>query len=84
MNIQHLQLTLSFPERDSLYHLYSFSVSIRCPHDYPFRPPKCQFLQKIFHPNVKVDTGEICLNIINESENEWTPANSLTQISYGL
>lgn len=54
------------------------------PPEYPFRPPRCRFVSRIFHPNVRADTGQICLNIINEDENEWTPANTLIQVAYGI
>ena len=37
---------------------------------YPFKPPKINFKTKIYHPNVKTDTGEICTQAI---EDKWTP-----------
>jgi len=38
--------------------------------NYPFKPPKCRFLTKIYHPNVKKETGELCKEMY---ENEWNP-----------
>ena len=32
--------------------------------DYPYKPPKIRFDTKIYHPNVKKDTGEICAEAI--------------------
>lgn len=39
--------------------------------DYPVTPPSITFESKIFHPNVKFETGEICLDILKR---EWSPA----------
>ncbi|CAL5995992.1 Ubiquitin-conjugating_enzyme E2 [Hexamita inflata] len=77
-------LFLLFNELDSLYYGKKYQIQIRVPSDYPFKPPKCRFTTSIFHPNIKTDTGEICLNIINDEENEWTPANTLQQVAFGL
>ena len=37
-----------------------FTVSIDFSDNYPFKCPKVQFVTKVYHPNVKTDTGEIC------------------------
>ena len=38
--------------------------------NYPFKPPKCQFLTKIHHPNI-MENGEISVDIL---EHNWCPA----------
>ena len=37
-----------------------FTVNLDFSDGYPFKPPKIKFVTKIYHPNVKGDTGEIC------------------------
>ena len=44
---------------------------------YPFKPPKCKFLTKIFHLNVQKETGMICKTIY---EDDWKPVSSAKTI----
>ncbi|RHX97724.1 hypothetical protein DYB36_001452 [Aphanomyces astaci] len=47
-----------------------FSIDLVFPAEYPFKAPKVKFLTRVYHPNVKSQSGEICADIINES---WGP-----------
>lgn len=42
--------------------------------DFPAKPPKGNFLTKIFHPNVAPQTGEICVNTLKKdwSQTGWS------------
>ncbi|KAI9642332.1 hypothetical protein NHQ30_009134 [Ciborinia camelliae] len=45
-------------------------LSISLPPNYPIGAPKIKFVTRICHPNVKWETGEICLDVLGE---KWTP-----------
>ncbi|KAI9718479.1 MAG: hypothetical protein M1835_004089, partial [Candelina submexicana] len=47
-----------------------FYIRISIPKDYPFKPPTCQFLTKVFHPNINPQ-GSICLTLFG---GDWSPA----------
>jgi ubiquitin-conjugating enzyme E2 D/E len=55
---------------DTPYVGGKFVVNIDFSDNYPFKAPKVLFKTKIFHPNIKQDTGEICAQAI---ENNWVP-----------
>jgi ubiquitin-protein ligase len=40
-----------------------FHVRLEIPGDFPWAPPKCRFLTKIYHPNIDAQ-GRICLDVL--------------------
>ena len=42
-----------------------FVLSMKFPEDYPFVPPKVNFLTPVFHPNVKRENGRIGLDVFH-------------------
>lgn len=61
---------------DTPYQGGIFDLSIRFPTEYPFKPPKINFVTKIYHPNIN-STGVICLDILKD---KWSPALTLSKV----
>lgn len=53
-----------------------FQVKFVFPDTYPFKPPKVQFLTKIFHPNINAEGG-ICLSVLKD---DWKPSVSVRKL----
>ncbi|KAH7329293.1 ubiquitin-conjugating enzyme/RWD-like protein [Stachybotrys elegans] len=51
-------------------------LSIQIPANYPLQPPKMRFATPVVHPNIALDSGEICLDLLKEA---WTPAYSVLE-----
>ena len=54
-----------------------FTIDIIFPPEYPFKAPKVKFETRIYHPNVKTDSGEICADLI---QNGWAPTLNLRHV----
>ncbi|KAK0657226.1 ubiquitin-conjugating enzyme/RWD-like protein [Cercophora newfieldiana] len=51
-------------------------LRITIPTTYPLQPPQMVFATPIVHPNVALQTGEICLDLLKDA---WTPAYSVLE-----
>ena len=58
---------------------YKFNVEVSTA--YPHSPPKVKCETKILHPNIELETGKVCLNILREN---WTPVLTLMEIFQSL
>eukprot|EP00744_Colponema_vietnamica_P017689 GILI01024888.1.p1 GENE.GILI01024888.1~~GILI01024888.1.p1 ORF type:complete len:158 (-),score=21.99 GILI01024888.1:43-516(-) len=58
-----------------------YEVHLKIPSDYPMVPPQAKFSTPIFHPNVKFEDGEICLDIL---KSKWTPAWTLGSVARAI
>ncbi|KND95386.1 Ubiquitin-conjugating enzyme E2 pex4 [Tolypocladium ophioglossoides CBS 100239] len=51
-------------------------LTIAIPPAYPLQPPKLVFATPVVHPNIALQTGEICLDLLKDA---WTPAYSVLE-----
>jgi ubiquitin-protein ligase len=57
------------------YNGLIYKLKVEFPNNYPFAPPKLQFLNGMFHPNVD-QQGNICLDILKD---KWSPVLNVTK-----
>ncbi len=67
-DLMHWQAIIMGPE-DSPYSGGIYVLNIHFPAEYPWKPPKVNFLTRIYHPNIDTN-GNICVNIL---KNDWAP-----------
>jgi len=46
-----------------------FVLRISFPAQYPFKAPTLKFMTKIYHPSVKLDSGDVCADVVGA----WGP-----------
>ncbi|KAF0516290.1 ubiquitin-conjugating enzyme e2 s [Gigaspora margarita] len=68
LNICDVQAWISGPE-STPYEGGFFKVKVVFGTDFPTVPPKCNFITKIFHPNVS-KTGEVCVDTLKRDWNK--------------
>ncbi|TDH64988.1 hypothetical protein CCR75_000210 [Bremia lactucae] len=68
-DLMHWNAMLAGPD-NTPYSGGVFNLDLQFPAEYPFKAPRVRFLTRVYHPNVKSQSGEICADIINE---HWGP-----------
>jgi len=59
------------------YASHFFQLKLVLPGDFPNSPPRGFFLTKIYHPNVDMSTGAICVNTLKK---DWSPSVRLSHV----
>ena len=72
-DIYRWRVDITGPE-ETPYEAGHFKVSIVIPGNYPFIPPTAKFETKIYHPDVKKDSGEISQDLYRSG---WGPLKTI-------
>lgn len=64
-NYQNVIISFSGPI-DSPYQGYWFRIKFEWTQKYPYHPPKCTLLDKIWSPYINFKTNQICLDILKD------------------
>lgn len=75
-NVSDIQAELEGPA-GTPYEGGLFRMKMVIPTDFPNTAPKGYFITKIFHPNIRQPSGEICVNTLKK---DWQPTHGLRHI----
>ena len=76
-DIYHWEAVITGPEETD-YKDGVFLLDIVIPKEYPYKPPKCVFKTKIWHPNIDPDSGSICITVLKTKF--WNPSMTIANI----
>ena len=63
---------------DSPFEGGVFKLKITIPEDYPAKPPRVEFLTKVYHPNIS-GNGDISLDILDDLS-LWRPCMTIQKV----
>ena len=69
-NLFHLDAKL-YPPITSPYYGNVYTLELRIPEEYPFKPPAVRFVTPIENEYVHPNTGYICLDVLDKG---WVPS----------
>lgn len=75
-NMQEFHIKFYGP-KDTPYETGIWRLHVELPDNYPYKSPSIGFVNKIFHPNIDISSGSICLDVINST---WSPLYDLENI----
>jgi ubiquitin-protein ligase len=75
-NIYEWEIVIIGPN-DSPYEGGIFKLKILFTEEYPYKAPKINFKTNIYHPNIAITDGQICVDMLQD---KWSPANTINSI----
>lgn len=79
-NLEKINITCIGPKYTP-YEEIILNLQYYIPSTYPNTPPKVYFLNKIYHSNISIEDGSICLDILKDN---WKPIYTLLSIYISL
>ncbi len=76
INLNNVQCDIKGP-KDTPFENGTWKLNVTFPDKYPYKSPSIGFLDAIYHPNIDLGSGTICLNVLNE---EWQPIYTIKHI----
>ena len=67
--------------KKSCYENALFKLLLKFPENYPEDPPEIKFITKIYHPNISLDDGVIC---VSSKSTEWNNNRNIINIIYSI
>ncbi len=69
-NNNRFYIEFTIKNKESFYNEQIHCLQISVGNNYPYKYPNVVFLSKIFHPNINIKTGAICVDILGKN---WSP-----------
>ena len=70
----------SFIAKNCAYENMPIELQINIPKNYPYSAPEAYFISKIYHPNVDLSDGRVCIDSINNWKSEYNILTILSSI----
>jgi len=80
-----LGVPVIYTVKSDIAHVYAgaaFLTLVQFPDNYPFVPPSVLVLNRVYHPNVDIHTGELYMDLLTQES--WKPVFTLSSIIFSI